>query len=494
MNSLDRIVQTVAAVLALATLPVPASAQFFAACRDGSERDLRDSLKAHNEHIYRLEGKFRDVWYLQGAVPVEVGRTVSLETVRSYLAALPGRKSAVLFHAADGNRLCTWLLPYRGALVSELTPMNKIDWDALEPQLWQTLAVRGVDHARHAAPLPEVDGTSGPGWKDVLGRISALLIPPRVVATLVKEQIDTLIVIPITVRSFDPATDMPDVPRSRSSASGRDKQDTSLARRLTLTIATIPLAALPVGNQMLIDRMSVIVAPGFFIFAQDPASATARVSTPVVVGDPANPAFRALPGAAEEAQIVAAALNTAPLAGKQATRSAIESRIRQNADRVDYIHLATHGLADAVNPLDGSYLVLHDGLWSARDIGRLRQPVPGVTDRRRGQLDAPLLQAKPLVVMSACQTALGKDFDVGTTGLARAWLWAGASNVVMSLWSVDDLATKDLMKVFVDHVQQGVPADQAMRKAALTLRESRPSPAYWASFGVFGAPQAQRKQ
>jgi CHAT domain-containing protein len=321
------------------------------------------------------------------------------------------------------------------------------------------------------------------GWSEVLKGISTLLLPPRVTATLLREEIDTLIVIPITVRAFDPATDLP--------SAQRDKKDESLARRLTLTVATIPFAALPLGDTMLVDRMSVVVAPGFFIFAQDP-STTSGLSAPIVVGDSANPDFRALPGANEEAQVVAAALKTVPLLGQQATKSAVEALIKKSADRVDYIHFATHGVADATNPLDGSFLVLNDGPWTAREISQFRRQLPSAKGRTQRPSDAPLLRAKPLVVMSACQTALGKDFDVGTTGLARAWLWAGASNVVMSLWSVDDHATKTLMTAFVEEISRGRPADQAMRQAALAMRGSHGNPGYWASFGIFGAPQAAR--
>jgi len=97
------------------------------------------------------------------------------------------------------------------------------------------------------------------------------------------------------------------------------------------------------------------------------------------------------------------------------------------------------------------------------------------------------LKARPLVVLSACQTGLGKDFDVGTIGMARAWQRAGASNVVMSLWSVDDRATQQLMTQFIRLLPQW-PVDEALRLAMLQARAVNPHPAYWAGFSVFGAP------
>ena len=104
-------------------------------------------------------------------------------------------------------------------------------------------------------------------------------------------------------------------------------------------------------------------------------------------------------------------------------------------------------------------------------------------------MDRPLLRQRPLVIMSACETALGKNFAVGTIGLARAWQWAGASNVVMSLWSVDDNATRNLMVRFVKYILSGEPTDRALRKAAIDARLLDFNPAYWASFSLFGAPE-----
>ena len=117
-------------------------------------------------------------------------------------------------------------------------------------------------------------------------------------------------------------------------------------------------------------------------------------------------------------------LSTTALIGRDATFSNLKKQLSQRKD-VSLIYLATHGMADFANPLDGSALLFADGLYSARKISELR-----------------LSQSHPLVVLSACQTGLGKDFDVGTIGLARAFYRAGASTVLMSLWSVNDQSTE----------------------------------------------------
>ena len=91
--------------------------------------------------------------------------------------------------------------------------------------------------------------------------------------------------------------------------------------------------------------------------------------------------------------------------------------------------------------------------------------------------------------MSACQTGLGKDFDVGTIGMAMAWLYAGASSVVMSLWNVDDAATRQLMTTFIRHAATK-PPDKALQEAMKETRHKYPNdPALWAGFSVFGSPE-----
>ena len=92
--------------------------------------------------------------------------------------------------------------------------------------------------------------------------------------------------------------------------------------------------------------------------------------------------------------------------------------------------------------------------------------------------------------MSACQTGLGKDFDVGTIGMTRAWHRAGASSVVMSLWSVDDAATRKLMVNFVESAEKK-PPDKALQEAMQVTQKDHSNPALWAGFSVFGLPELQ---
>jgi tetratricopeptide (TPR) repeat protein len=130
-------------------------------------------------------------------------------------------------------------------------------------------------------------------------------------------------------------------------------------------------------------------------------------------------------------------------------------------DQYRMVHLATHGLLDSEHPeLSGVVLSMVDEKGSAVD-GFLR-----LEDIYNLNLPA------DLVVLSACQTGLGKEMrGEGLMGLTRGFMYAGAPRVVVSLWSVDDRATAELMKRFykamlVDKLRPAA----ALRSAQIKLR------------------------
>jgi CHAT domain-containing protein len=97
-----------------------------------------------------------------------------------------------------------------------------------------------------------------------------------------------------------------------------------------------------------------------------------------------------------------------------------------------------------------------------------------------------------LVVLSACQSGLGKLVrGEGMIGLTRAFLYAGAGSVVVSLWKVDDLATSRFMQKFYKRMQEGAGIPDALRQAKLDMLSSGVpayrNPFYWAPFVVTGA-------
>ncbi len=148
-------------------------------------------------------------------------------------------------------------------------------------------------------------------------------------------------------------------------------------------------------------------------------------------------------------------------------------------DQYRQLHFATHGLLNSQHPeLSGIVLSLVDEGGKAQD-GFLR-----LSDLYNLKLNA------DLVVLSACQTALGKDVrGEGLVGLTRGFMFAGAARVVASLWNVNDAATAELMQKFYRAmmVEKLAPA-AALRTAQLAMaRDPRWSaPYYWSGFVLQG--------
>ncbi len=136
-----------------------------------------------------------------------------------------------------------------------------------------------------------------------------------------------------------------------------------------------------------------------------------------------------------------------------------------------------------VNPLQRSGIVL-TGVNPAIKAGR---PDGIVTAEKILGLQ---LQGTEIVVLSACETGLGAIQEgEGIYGLRRAFLQAGAKSLVMSLWSVDDPATKDLMIRFYTNLHSGkMNRVQALREAALEMKKIKPHPYYWGAFVFLGEP------
>jgi len=144
-----------------------------------------------------------------------------------------------------------------------------------------------------------------------------------------------------------------------------------------------------------------------------------------------------------------------------------------------YIHFATHGIFDAERPeLSGLALSRVD------PAGNLREGFLGLRDIYDLDLTA------DLVVLSGCQTALGKEIrGEGLLGLTRGFFNAGAPRVVASLWWIDDRATAVLMaELYRGMWTEGLRPAAALRKARLSLaRQYRfRDPSYWGAFVLQG--------
>ena len=87
-----------------------------------------------------------------------------------------------------------------------------------------------------------------------------------------------------------------------------------------------------------------------------------------------------------------------------------------------------------------------------------------------------------LVVLSACETAIGQSFQEGFGGLIRAFKMAGVQHVIASLWKVPDEATADLMVLFYKNLMSGIEPHESLIKAQREMSLRYPDPYYWAAF------------
>jgi CHAT domain-containing protein len=185
---------------------------------------------------------------------------------------------------------------------------------------------------------------------------------------------------------------------------------------------------------------------------------------------------RALPYAEEEVKAIASLLGGNAYTGALAT----ERSFKQDAGNYSIIHLASHSLVDDTDPLysklifDSENDSIEDGLLHTYELYNM-------------QLNA------DLVTLSACNTGVGKYYKgEGIVSLARGFMYAGVPNVMMSLWSVADRPTKDIMQYFYEELDTGTPYASALHKAKLRYLASADNltadPYYWGAFIYLGQP------
>ena len=172
---------------------------------------------------------------------------------------------------------------------------------------------------------------------------------------------------------------------------------------------------------------------------------------------------------------------TPPGKGMLALDFAASRRTATNVVLANYriVHFATHGILDNQHPeLSGLVLSLVDkqgraqnGFLNLQDIYNLKLPVD-------------------LVVLSGCQTALGEQIQgEGLIGLTRGFMYAGATRVVASLWSVSDIATARLMAQFYRGMEQEhMRPAAALRAAQIKMWKEKQwsAPYFWAAFEIQG--------
>jgi CHAT domain-containing protein len=224
-------------------------------------------------------------------------------------------------------------------------------------------------------------------------------------------------------------------------------------------LGALPFAALHDGQCTLAERFELALVPSARLALRGLHRRPGTPRSAIALGESSR-----LPHAEREALDVAALFAQGQaFVGDQATLATLGD----HASKADVIHLACHAQFRSDNPMF-SALQLHDGALTAERAEHL-----------------PLRPA--IVVLSACETALadhgGGDEQVG---LVRAFLVAGASRVVASLWPVDDQITATFMQHFYRALGAGESPACALRGTQTVLMKRHPHPFFWAAFTLHG--------
>jgi CHAT domain-containing protein len=240
----------------------------------------------------------------------------------------------------------------------------------------------------------------------------------------------------------------------------------------------LPFQALHDGDSYLIERREVSFAPSALVLQQ--CLGRSRTDFPAGPGQAGTPdlqdarsfstalllgvADEQIPRVHEELQALEGLFESV----KRFTNEAATSEVlRENCKEADVLHLACHAQFRSDNPLFSS-LLFGDGWFTARDAYRLKLNCG-------------------LVTLSACETGMNTVAPGDELmGLARGFLSAGSSTVMMSLWTIDDEATAELMTEFYRALAKTKSPAAALRDAQTGLLKQKPHPFFWSPFILVG--------
>jgi CHAT domain-containing protein len=190
-------------------------------------------------------------------------------------------------------------------------------------------------------------------------------------------------------------------------------------------------------------------------------------------------AFLRLPWTRREAEMITAVSPAGRALLALDFRASRETALSPELSGYRIVHFATHGVIDSATPALSGLM-----LSTVGEHGEPREGFLGLRDIYNLRLGA------DLVVLSACETALGKEVrGEGLVGLTQGLLYAGAKQVVATLWRVEDRSTAELMSRFYHALLvEGRSPAAALRLAQLAIRQDKRwrSPYYWSGFVLQG--------
>jgi CHAT domain-containing protein len=223
----------------------------------------------------------------------------------------------------------------------------------------------------------------------------------------------------------------------------------------------LPIHALLWNGEPLIAKYSVRYAPSISVAMRAQARESYGEIPMTAIGYVDDPQLK--PVFEGEAIAVAELFGQEAIVGNHATGEAIVRAARRSR----IMHVSCHGLFDFNDPMR-SGLVIADGVLTAAAI--LTWDLPG-----------------SFVNLSACATGRNRIMPGDELyGLLRAFFYAGASSLVLGMWSVDAVTTLELMRSFYSHIREASDPASALRAAMLEIRKHKPHPFYWAPFFLVG--------
>jgi CHAT domain-containing protein len=234
----------------------------------------------------------------------------------------------------------------------------------------------------------------------------------------------------------------------------------------------LPFSALRTpSGKWVVEEFSLSTLPSASVLRYLADKGVGASTRALVMGNPDLGGDLALPWAEREARMIGQREREATVLVRG---DATEAQAKKLLETVGLIHFATHGELKESDPLSSAILLVpgggEDGWLEVREVFGLD------------------LHAR-LVVLSACETGLGKlSRGDELVGLQRAFLYAGTPAVVTTLWKVDDRASYELVRAFY-HRLAGAGPVEALRQAQIETMVNFSHPFSWAAFGLTGVPR-----
>ena len=229
-------------------------------------------------------------------------------------------------------------------------------------------------------------------------------------------------------------------------------------------------------KRLLSEQYQIQIIPSFHVLAISmQATRKKQIGASLFIGNPATH-LSPLPSAEDEVKHLASLLDAKPIIGREATRS----KLMESLPAASIIHIAAHGHnesgdiflapAELSQQSNATHSTLSFELLTQSDILQCK------------------LSCARLVVLSCCHSGMGKLSSEGVLGIARSFLGAGASAVMVTLWPIDDAFTLEFMKIFYEKVFSQKSVCLALKETVNSFQRSGKytSYLYWGAFEIIG--------